>query len=166
MLKPTSLTSLLAVAVLALGTLAQVHAADDKKADATGTWTWTWTQALRADAPATTTPRKSTLKLKADGEKLTGTLSQPARGGRGAAAADPATAAPAPVETEITDGKVKGADISFSVKRTFGANEMVIKYSGKVDGDTIKGKTEFPGRNGAEPTSRDWEAKRVVAEKK
>lgn len=164
MLKPTSLTSLLAVAVLALGTLAQVHAADDKKADATGTWTWT--QVLRADAPAPATPRKSTLKLKADGEKLTGTLSQPARARRGAAAADPAPAAPAPVETEITDGKVKGADISFSVKRTSGANEMVIKYSGKVDGDTIKGKTEFPGRNGAEPTSRDWEAKRVVAEKK
>ena len=35
-----------------------------------------------------------------------------------------------------------------------------MKYSGKVSGDTIKGKIEGPGREG-KSTSRDWEAKRV-----
>lgn len=159
----TSLTSLLAVAMLALGTLAPVQAADEKKADATGTWTWTQAPRTGGNAPANATPRVSTLKLKADGEKLTGTLSSP---GRGRPAADPAKPAPAPVETEITDGKVKGNEISFSVKREFGGNAFVIKYAGKVDGDTIKGNIEMPGRDGADPSKRDWEAKRVVAEKK
>ena len=36
-----------------------------------------------------------------------------------------------------------------------------MKYSGKLAGDTIKGKMEFD-RNG-EATSRDWEAKREKA---
>ena len=166
MRKQTLLTSILTCAVIALGSLVQVQAADEKKADATGTWTWTQQQQGRGGANANTnaTPAKSTLKLKAEGEKLTGTLSQPARGGgRGQPGA---AAAPAPVETEISDGKVKGDEISFSVKRTFGQNEIVIKYTGKVDGDTIKGKTDMPGRNGGDPTSRDWEAKREAAAKK
>lgn len=166
MLKQTSLTSLLAFAILSLAGMAQVQGADEKAADVTGTWTWTQAPRAGGNAPANATPRKSTLKLKADGEKLTGTISQPARARRGAAAADAAAAAPAPVETEITDGKVKGNEISFKVKRTFAGNEMIIKYAGKVDGDSIKGKIELPGREGGEPTSRDWEAKRVVAEKK
>lgn len=160
MRKPTSLTSLLASAILALGTLTQVHAADGKKTDPTGTWTWNQAPRTGASAPANATPRKSTLKLKVDGEKLTGTLSTTPRAG---AAADSATA---PVETEITDGKVKGDEISFSAKRDIGGGTLVVKYSGKVDGDTIKGKAEYPGRKGGDPSTRDWEAKRVVAEKK
>ena len=87
-----------------------------------------------------------TLKLKADGEKLTGTLSTPGRQGGQAN------------DTEITDGKVKGDEISFTVTREFGGNKMSTKYSGKVSDDTIKGKTET--ERGGNTRSRDWEAKR------
>jgi hypothetical protein len=42
-----------------------------------------------------------------------------------------------------------------------GGNTFVMKYMGKVSGDTIKGKTEFE-RNG-EKQEREWEAKREPA---
>ena len=158
-----ALTSLIITAALALGAATEVRAAD-KKADVTGTWSWTMQgrggQGGNADANAT--PRKVTLKLKADGEKLTGTIAQPMGrrgGGDGAAPA-------APRETEISDGKIKGDEISFSVKREFNGNAFVTKYNGKVEGDTIKGKVEAPGRQGGDPTSRDWEAKREAGDKK
>ena len=105
---------------------------------------------------ANATPRKSTLKLKADGEKLTGTLSQPGFARRGEDGGTP----PAPVETQISEGKIKGDEISFNVTREVGGNSRTAKYSGKIDGDTIKGKMEAPGRQGGDPVSRDWEAKR------
>ena len=139
------------------------QAADAKKADVSGKWSWTQ-QGGRGggqggNAPANATPRKSTLTLKADGEKLTGTLSQPAFGRRGQGGDAPATP-PAPVETAISNGKVKGAEISFEVTRDRGGNSVTTKYSGKLDGDAIKGKIEMPGRDGGDPISRDWEAKR------
>lgn len=86
-----------------------------------------------------------TLKLKVDGEKLTGTLSSPGRDGQ-------------TTETAIADGKVKGEEVSFTVTREFNGNKMVSKYNGKVSADAIKGKIESE-RNG-QPQSRDWEAKR------
>lgn len=149
-----ALVALLMGAVLSLA-VAEVRAADKI------TGTWSWAQQRRGGAggaePAADAPvRKTTLKLKADGEKLTGTIAQP-MGGRGGAAA----AAPAP--TEISDGKIKGDEISFSVKREFNGNAMVMKYNGKVEGDKITGKIEMPGRNGGDPTSRDWTATREAA---
>jgi hypothetical protein len=125
-------------AILALGT-APLQAAD-KKADPTGTWTWSVQGRNGGQA------RTSTLKLKAEGDKLTGKVSTPGRQG-----ADPR-------ETEIEDGKLKGDEVSFKVTREFNNNKIVQKYNGKLSGDTIKGKVEFD-RNG-EPQSRDWEAKR------
>ena len=147
-----ALTSLLITAIVALGTTATVSAAD-KKADPTGTWSWTMQgRGGGQGGNANATPRKSTLKLKADGDKLTGTLTQPAfgRGGQGGGAAA------APRDTEISDGKIKGDEISFAVKREFNGNSFVTKYNGKIDGDTIKGKVERPGRNGGDPVSTDW----------
>jgi hypothetical protein len=131
------LAPLLAVALLTIGTAVQA-------ADATGTWSWT--RPGRNGGP----DQKMTLKLKVDGEKLTGTLSSPGRDG-------------AVTETAIAEGKVKGEDVSFTVTREFNGNKMVSKYSGKVGADTIKGKIESE-RNG-QAQSRDWEAKRE-AEKK
>ena len=126
--------------ILALGFASSLQAAD-----ATGTWSWT--QAARGGGADT----KITIKLKAEGEKLTGTITQPGRGG-GAA-----------TDTAITDGKVKGDDISFSVVREFNGNSMTTKYNGKVTADSIKGKVERPGRGGGDPTTSDWEAKREAA---
>jgi hypothetical protein len=148
-----ALVALVMGAVLSLA-VAEVRAADKI------TGTWSWAQQRRGGAggaePAADAPvRKTTLKLKADGEKLTGTIAQPmgGRGGGGGGAA-------APAPTEISDGKIKGDEISFSVKREFNGNAMVMKYNGKVEGDKITGKIEMPGRNGGDPVSRDWTATR------
>lgn len=135
----TSLLQLSACLILMLGLTAQ---AQDKKADPTGTWTWTTPG--RDGGPE----RKSTLTLKLDGEKLTGKISAPGRQGQAA-------------ETEISEGNVKGDEISFKVTREFQGNKFTAKYNGKVSGDAIKGKIETE-RNG-QTNSRNWEAKREKA---
>jgi hypothetical protein len=140
-LKKTGLASLLKVGicvVLAMGAVAVK--ADDKKVDPTGTYTWSTPG--RNGGP----DRVITMKLKADGEKVTGTITAPGRGGN------------AGTDTEISDGKLKGDEISFSVTREMNGNSVTAKYSGKVTVDSIKGKIETD-RNGT-PNSRDWEAKR------
>ena len=137
-IKPQSFASfvkLFTCAVIALGFTAGIHAAD-----VGGKWTWT-TQGRGGGQG-----RKLTLTLKAEGEKLTGKLATPGRQGG------------EPRETEISDGKVKGDEISFTVNLQFGGNTFSQKYSGKVSGDTIKGKIESE-RNG-QTRSRDWEANR------
>ena len=64
-----------------------------------------------------------------------------------------------------SDGKVTGDEVSFKVSRTGqNGNTMTQKYTGKISGDTIKGKMAFE-RNGEEQT-RDWEAKRKSDDKK
>lgn len=90
--------------------------------------------------------RDVTLKLKQEGEKFTGSIS----GFRG--------------DTEISDGTVKNGEFSFKVVRSWNGNEFVQKYSGKLEGDVIKGKSEME-RNG-ETRTQEFEAKRAaVAEK-
>jgi hypothetical protein len=83
--------------------------------------------------------------LKVEGNKLTGKLSSPGRGGAPAA------------DVDITDGKLTGADVSFNVVRTFNENTLTNKYTGTVADGSIKGKIETD-RNG-DVQSRDWEAK-------
>lgn len=138
-MKSNKLVKILAGAALAASMLIQVHAADTK-VDPTGTYVWT--QQGRNGGP----DRTNTLTLKLDGDKLTGKVQSPGRGGGD------------PVSTDIKDGKVTGSDISFSVTREFNGNSFTMKYSGKLADGTIKGKTEFD-RNG-ETQSRDWEAKK------
>src|SRR3954447_15150491 len=98
-------------------------------ADATGTWTWT----IERNGNTIET----TLKLKQDGDKLTGTIS----GRQGS-------------ETAIEDGTVKGDTVSFKVTREFGDNKIVFNYQGKLSGDSIKGETKWE-REGEEQT-REW----------
>jgi len=115
--------------ILSLTLIASAHAADDP----TGTWTW------KMERNGQT--RELTLKLKLDGEKLTGSM--PGRDNN---------------ETPIADGSFKNGELSFTITREFNGNKMTQKFSGKVSGDSIKGKIESE-RNG-EKQSRDWEAKR------
>ena len=133
----------LAVCFLVAFTVAA--AAQDKKADPTGTWKWTMPG--RNGGP----DRTNSLTLKFEGDKLTGTVSAPGRGGQA-------------TETAIADGKVSGSDISFTVTRDFGGTKVVMKYSGKLGDDTIKGKVETD-RDG-QTQSREWEAKREAAKAK
>jgi hypothetical protein len=135
----TNLLKLIACAAFICAAAAQ---AEDKKADPSGTWYWT--APGRNGGPG----RTNTLVLKLEGDKLTGALSMPRRGGE-------------MVETPIKDAKVTGDDVSFSVTREFGGNSMTSRYSGKVTGDSIKGKIEFERDGGTQ--SRDWEAKRQTA---
>jgi hypothetical protein len=128
------------IAAVVAGCLFIGLAASALAADATGTWKWT-TQGRQGGQG-----REFTLKLKADGEKLTGTLSTPGRQGGQSR------------DTAIEDGKVKGDEISFTITREMNGNKVVTKYSGKVTADAIKGKIESE-RNG-QAQSRDWEAKK------
>ena len=91
--------------------------------------------------------RESTLTLTMKDGKLSGSMVSPARGG-----GDPTT-------TQVTDAMVKDDMVSFSVERDFNGQKFVSKYSGKLDGDTIKGTVELPGRDGA-TTKRDFTATR------
>jgi hypothetical protein len=123
-------------ATLVLGTTILVQA-DDKKMDPSGTYQWVMPG--RNGGP----DRTNTLVLKLDGDKLTGKLTAPGRGGQVA-------------ETAINDAKLTGADVSFNIVRTFNDNSFTNNYSGTITNDAIKGKIEFV-RNG-EAQSRDWNA--------
>jgi len=118
--------------------------AQDKKAEPTGTWTWM--RAAREGGQV-----KMTLKLKAEGDKLTGTLSSPRTQGR------------EPVELELKNGKIKGDEISFTVSREVNGNSFKAVFAGKVTGDMIKGKLEI--QRNSDTQSRDWEAKREIEKK-
>ncbi len=91
-------------------------------ADVTGKWT---AQIPGRDGQT----REQTFNFKAEGEKLTGTIS----GMQG--------------DINISDGKVKGDDISFTVTMSFGGNDVKMLYKGKVAGDEIKFTREREGGN-------------------
>ena len=83
-------------------------------ADVSGTWKAEFTT---PDG----TPRTNTFTLKADGQKLTGTV----KGSQD--------------ETPIENGKISGDALSFTAERPFGK----FTYTGKVSGNEIKFKVEF-----------------------
>ena len=58
-------------------------------------------------------------------------------------------------DTDITDGKIDGDNISFTQKLSFNGNDITINYTGKADGDTIK----FTRQAGDRPAV-DFTAKR------
>lgn len=116
-------------------------------ADASGTWKWTQQGRGGAGGKGGGTPRESTLTLSQKDGKLTGKVSSPGRDG-------------ATNTTEITNGTIKGDVIAFTIEREFGGNKFVMKYSGKLAGDTITGETESPGRDG-QTMKREWVAKRA-----
>ena len=119
--------------VLGLGGLT---VAADTKADPTGTWKW--------ETERNGQKRETTLKLKLDGDKVTGTIT----GGRGGKAED----------VKIEDGKFKDGQVTFTVTRERGDMKIVTKYTAKADGDTLKG-TATSERNGKEQ-KQEFEAKR------
>ncbi len=112
-------------------------------ADPSGTWKWS--QPGRQGG----TPTEITAKLALKDGKLTGTVTQPGRGGG------------APMDIEISDASYKDGDIAFSTVQEFNGNKRVTKYTGKLDGDSIKGTVLAPGRGGGEPMPRDWMASRA-----
>ena len=104
--------------VLAIVAVAGIALAADKP-NPTGTWKWTMTFGQRE--------MTQTVKLKLEGDKLTGALI-----GRNAQ------------ETKIEDAKYKDGELSFSVTRERSGRKMTTKYSGKVSGDTHQGQDRSP----------------------
>jgi len=107
---------LLTVVISILGAVA-LAPAQDQKSDVSGTWKWS------QEGPGG--QMEFVLKLKQDGEKLTGTIT----GFQGE-------------ESPIEEGKVKDGTISFKVTRDFGGRPFVTIYTGKVSGGVFKGKSE------------------------
>jgi hypothetical protein len=84
--------------------------------------------------------REVTFTFKAEGEKLTGTVS----GRQG--------------DTPISDGKIKGDDISFTQSFEVQGNAVKLIYTGKVSGDEIKMTRK---REGSDQPAAEFTAKRV-----
>ena len=93
-------------------------------------------------------PTERTIKLALTDGKLTGALAG-FEGPNG----------PIP-EVAISDASFKDGAIAFSTSQEFNGNVRVTKYTGKLEGDTITGSTERPGRDGAIQKA-DWIAKRA-----
>jgi hypothetical protein len=106
---------------LVLG-LSGLVGAKEKKADPVGTW--------KCDYEIGGQKRKSTLTIKKDGDKLSGTMSWPDQ-----------------KATKLKDLKLKDGTVTFSAVRKFMGNEITVEYKLKIDGDKFKGKAgaEFGG---------------------
>ena len=118
--------------VICLLAVAGMVRADDKP-NPNGTWKYT--------AEVNGQSIDVTIKLKLDGDKLTGTLNV------------------RDTKTEIEDAKYKDGEVSFTAKPEFNGNKVTIKYTGKIKGDTFKGKRELE-RDG-QTNTREFEAKRA-----
>jgi hypothetical protein len=88
-------------------------------ADVTGKWV--------AQVQGMQGTSETTFVFKVEGTTLTGTVTT-TRG-----------------ESTISEGKIKGDEISFVIVRKFGENEMKTLWKGKVSGDEIKFTREFQG---------------------
>lgn len=103
--------------------------------DATGKWT--------AEMPGRGgNPTTVSMNLKAEGEKLTGTVA----GRMG--------------EAEISDGKVEGDNLSFTVVREFNGNKIKQNYKGKLSGDSIHFAVTMEGGPMGGGQAREFDAKR------
>jgi hypothetical protein len=116
------MTAILSMA-LGLAVFGPAGAADDKAVDAVGTW--------KCEYEIGGQQRTSTLKIKKDGDKLTGTMSWPDQ-----------------KEEGLKDVKLKDDTLTFSAVRKLTDNEIPIDYTLKIDGDKFKGKgaAEFGGQ--------------------
>jgi hypothetical protein len=100
-----------------------VFALTASAADVTGTW--------KASLETPNGTFETTFTFKVDGSKLTGKVASQMG------------------ESDISDGKIDGDDLSFSVVRNFQGNEFKLTYKGKVSGNEMKLSFQFPGRDEA-----------------
>jgi hypothetical protein len=125
---------------------------------------WTYEQPGRGGG----NPVTVTITLKADGAALTGSVLGGFGGGRGRGrggdngGAAP-TPPPAPAPVEISDGKVDGNTVTFTVKRETPNGSMTTSYKGTVDGDNMQLEVTRPGRGGGEPQTNKFTAKRATS---
>ena len=113
---------------LVLGVCGLAGAADDKVVDPVGTW--------KCEYEIGGQQRTSTLKIKKEGDNLTGTMSWPDQDG-----------------TKLKDLKLKDGTLTFSAERKLMDNTFTVEYKLTIDGDKLKGKgaAEFGGEK------REWD---------
>ena len=118
------MTAILSLA-LVLGVCGLAEAADQKVVDPVGTW--------KCEYEIGGQQRTSTLKIKKDGNNLTGTMSWPDQD-----------------ETKLRDLKLKDGTLSFSAERKLAGMDdgITVEYKLKIDGDKLKGKgaSNFGGK--------------------
>jgi hypothetical protein len=107
-------------------------------ADPTGTWKWS-TSSPDGEIP-------TTLKLELKNGKIAGAYSNQFG------------------DTAISNASLQDDVIRFDVVRDLGGKKYVVKYHGKIEGDTIRGTIEAPGHDGGEGVKLDWNAKRTTTE--
>jgi hypothetical protein len=127
---------LVAALVLGLGGFA---AAEDKKAGPIGTW--------KCETDVNGQKRESTLTVKADGDKVAGTITWSDK-----------------KESKMEGVKFKDGELTFSAEREIMEMKLTIKYALKIDGDALKGKATVDV--GGESMSFDVEGKREKGDKK
>lgn len=104
-------------------------------ADPTGTWKWT--------VSGPNGDMETTLKLESKDGKLAGAYSNQFG------------------DAAISNVSFQEDVIAFDVVREFGGGKFVVKYHGRLEGDTIKGTLEAPGPDGGQPMKLDWNAQRT-----
>ncbi len=107
--------------------------------DPTGTWEWS------TKSPAGEIP--TTLRLEVQDGKIAGVYSNQFG------------------NTTISNASLQDDVIRFEVVRDLGGQKYVVKYQGKMAGDTISGTIEAPGHDGGEAVKLAWNAKRTAKEK-
>ena len=103
-------------------------------ADITGNW--------KGEAQGPNGPIERTFTFKQEGTKLTGETNSEFTG-----------------RSTITDGKVEGDTLTFSIQANFGGNDVKLNYKGKIAGDEITMDVEFVGN--ADAPQIKYVAKRV-----
>jgi carbon monoxide dehydrogenase subunit G len=116
-----------------------VLAAGALAADPSGVWKWT-VHTPNGDID-------TTLKLELKAGKLAGAYSNQFG------------------DANISHASLKGDVIAFDVLRNINGDDYLVKYHGRIQGDTIKGTIEAPGHDGGEGVKLDWDAKRVPSAK-
>jgi hypothetical protein len=123
------MNSILSMA-LVLGIYGLAGGADDKAVDPVGKW--------KCEYEIGGQQRTSTMKIKKDGDNLTGTMSWPDQD-----------------ETKLKDLKLKDGTLTFSAERKLaGMDDSIhVEYKLKIDGDKLKGTgaSEFGGEK------REWD---------
>ena len=100
---------------------------------------WTMTQEFNGNSFTTN------FDLKADGTKLTGTVTLPGMDAQ-------------PSSTPVSNGKADGNNVSFETKMEFNGNTRITKYEGTLSGDELKLKVTRETQNG--PQTNEVTAKR------
>ncbi len=127
------------ILISCLVSLGSLHSEPAAPFDPTGTWKWS------TKSPSGEIPTTLTLELK--DSKITGAYSNQFG------------------NTAISNASLQDDVIRFDVERDFGGKKYVVKYQGKMEGDTIKGTIEAPGHDGGEAVKLDWNAKRATKER-